>query len=58
MGELLVVCVDGITRASVDFGYQTTVLHDACATLDREFEGVKMPAARVHAAFMPALKFS
>ena len=57
MSEVLVVSVDGITRAPVDFGYQTTVLHDACATLDLEFEGVKVPAAQVRAALMAALKF-
>lgn len=51
------MCVDGITRAAVDFGYATTVLHDACATLDLEFEGVRVPAEQVHAAFMAALRF-
>ena len=35
----------------------TTVLHDACATLDLEFNGVKVPAEQVHAAFMAALRF-
>lgn len=64
IGEVVVVgnmshmCVDGITRAAVDFGYPTTVLHDACATLDLEFDGVKVPAAHVHAAYMAALKFA
>lgn len=28
-----------------------------CATHDLEFEGVKVPAAQVHAAFMAAMKF-
>jgi hypothetical protein len=32
-------------------------VHDACATRDQEFEGVVVPAAQVHAAFMAALKF-
>jgi nicotinamidase-related amidase len=57
VGSMSHMCVDGITRAAVDFGYQTTVLHDACATLDLEFDGVKVPAAHVHAAFMAALSF-
>ena len=57
VGNMSHMCVDGITRASIDFGYRTTVLHDACATLDLEFDGVKVPAAHVHAAFMAALKF-
>jgi len=34
-----------------------TVLHDACATLDLEFNGVKVPAAQVHAAMMAAFEF-
>lgn len=57
VGNMSHMCVDGITRAAVDFGYQTTVLHDACATLDLEFNGVKVPAEQVHAAFMAALRF-
>jgi nicotinamidase-related amidase len=57
VGNMSHMCVDGITRAAVDFGYRTTVLHDACATLDLEFDGVKVPAAHVHAAFMAALSF-
>ena len=57
VGNMSHMCVDGITRAAVDFGYRTTVLHDACATLDLEFDGVKVPAAQVHAAFMAALSF-
>ncbi|TWD52768.1 cysteine hydrolase family protein [Pseudomonas sp. SJZ131] len=57
VGNMSHMCVDGMTRAAVDFGYTTTVLHDACATLDMEFNGVKVPAAQVHAAFMAALAF-
>lgn len=57
VGNMSHMCVHGITRAAVDFGYTTTVLHDACATLDLEFDGVKVPAAHVHAAFMAALSF-
>ncbi|WP_349570473.1 cysteine hydrolase family protein [Azotobacter salinestris] len=57
VGNMSHMCVDGITRAAVDFGYRATVLHDACATLDLEFNGVKVPAAQVHAAFMAALAF-
>lgn len=57
VGNMSHMCVDGITRAAVDFGYKTTVLHDACTTLELEFDGVKVPAAHVHAAFMAALSF-
>jgi hypothetical protein len=34
------------------------VIHDACATRDLEFNGVTVPAAHVHAAFMSALGFA
>lgn len=57
VGNMSHMCVDGITRAAVDLGYDTTVLHDACATLDLQFNGVKVPAEHVHAAFMAALSF-
>jgi nicotinamidase-related amidase len=55
VGAMSHMCVDGVTRAAVDFGYATTVIHDACATRDAEFNGVKVPAAQVHAAFMRGL---
>jgi nicotinamidase-related amidase len=57
VGSMSHMCTHGITRAAVDFGYDTTVVHDACATHDLEFNGVKVPAAHVHAAFMAALAF-
>jgi len=57
VGSMSHMCTHGIARAAVDFGYDTTVIHDACATLDLEFNGVKVPAAQVHAAFMAALAF-
>lgn len=58
VGNMSHMCVHGITRAAVDMGYQVTVIHDACATLDLEFNRVKVPAAQVHAAFMAALAFA
>jgi nicotinamidase-related amidase len=51
------MCIDAAARASVDFGYDTTVMHDCCATLDLEFGGNKVPAQQVHEAFMSALQF-
>jgi nicotinamidase-related amidase len=58
VGSMSHMCVDGITRAAADFGYKVTVIHDACATRDLEFNGVNVPAAQVHAAFMAALAFA
>ena len=57
-GAMSHMCVDAATRAAADFGYRVTVIHDACATRDLEFDGVKVPAAQAHAAFMAALGFA
>jgi len=56
-GAMSHMCIDAVTRAAVDFGYVCNVAHDACATLDLEFNGEKVPAKHVHNAFMAALSF-
>ncbi len=48
-------CVDTTVRAAFDLGYNITLLHDACATRDLEFDNMKIPAGQVHAAFMASL---
>lgn len=58
LGSMSHMCIDGLTRAAVDYGYKATVIHDACATRDLEFNGLIVPAAHVHAAFMSALGFA
>ncbi|MGE4406236.1 cysteine hydrolase family protein [Pseudomonas sp.] len=58
VGAMSHMCVDAGVRAAADMGYAVTVVHDACATLDLEFGGVKVPAAQVHAAMMAALGFA
>ncbi|MEX3774115.1 cysteine hydrolase family protein [Pseudomonas sp. MYb118] len=58
VGSMSHMCIDGITRAAADMGYPVTVIHDACASRDLEFNGVTVPAAHVHAAFMAALGFA
>ena len=57
-GAMSHMCIDGTTRAAADFGFKCTLVHDACATCDQEFNGVKVPANQVHAAFMAALAFA
>jgi len=54
-GAMSHMCVDATTRAAFDFGFSCTVIHDACATRDLVFEGLTIPAAQVHGAFMAAL---
>lgn len=57
-GAMSHICIDAITRAAADLGYNNTLVHDACATLGVEFNGVQVPAVQVHAAFMAALAFA
>lgn len=57
VGAMSHMCINGTARAAADFGYDTTVVHDACATRDLEFEGQTVPAAHVHAANMAAHAF-
>lgn len=58
VGAMSHMCVDGITRAAADMGYKVKVIHDACASRDLAFNGITVPAAHVHAAFMAALGFA
>ncbi len=48
-------CVDSTVRAAFDLGYNITLLHDACATRDLEFDNRKSPAGQVQTAFMASL---
>lgn len=57
-GNMSHMCVDAAARAAADFGYAVTVVHDACASRDLEFEGVHVPARLAHAAFMSSLAFA
>ncbi|MBS7776896.1 cysteine hydrolase family protein [Acidovorax sp. CCYZU-2555] len=58
IGAMSHMCIEATTRAAADFGFSATVVHDACATKDLEFDGTKVAAAQVHAASMAALAFS
>ncbi|NWB48621.1 cysteine hydrolase family protein [Pseudomonas gingeri] len=57
VGSMSHLCIDAITRAAADQGYTVTVIHDACASRDLEFNGLTVPAAHVHGAFMASLAF-
>ncbi|MDF0750877.1 cysteine hydrolase [Marinobacter sp. 71-i] len=58
IGAMSHMCIEATSRAASDFDYKVTVLEDACATMDLEFNGVKVPAAQVHATAMAALEFA
>ncbi|WP_274878647.1 cysteine hydrolase family protein [Vibrio harveyi] len=57
VGAMSHMCIDAVTRAASDLGYECNVAHDACTTLPLEFNGTTVPASYVHAAFMSALSF-
>jgi nicotinamidase-related amidase len=54
-GMMTSMCVDATVRAAVDLGYEVSVAHDACATMPLEFDGRRIEAPDVHAAFLAAL---
>ncbi|CAK9890251.1 MULTISPECIES: cysteine hydrolase family protein [Pseudomonas] len=58
IGSMSHMCIDAVSRAAADYGYGVTVIHDACATRALEFNGVTVPAAQVHAAYMASLAFA
>jgi len=54
-GAMSHMCIDATTRAAFDFGFNCTVIEDACATRNLEYKGETLKAGDVHAAFMTAL---
>jgi nicotinamidase-related amidase len=54
-GMMSHMCIDSTVRAAFDRGYSCTIVHDACATRNLVFNGMDIPAAQVHGAFMAAL---
>lgn len=50
------MCLEAATRAGADYGFNCTVIHDACATRDLEFEGKTVKAEDVHASTLNTLK--
>ncbi len=57
IGLVLVdMCIDATTRAAFDHSFSCTVISDAYATRDPEFDGETVSAKDVHAAFIAALR--
>ena len=44
-GMMSSMCVDATVRAAADLGFSPTVVHDACAAPNLEFNGVEVPGA-------------
>lgn len=55
VGAMSHMCIDATTRAAFDLGFECTVVEDACATRDLEFNGNTVAAEQVHGSFMAAL---
>jgi nicotinamidase-related amidase len=54
-GMMTHMCVDATVRAAKDFGFNITLIADACATKDLEINGNKAKAADVQTSFLAAL---
>lgn len=55
-GMMTHMCVEATVRAAYDLGFTCTVLHDACATKNLEFNSMVIPAQTVHNAFLAAIQ--
>jgi nicotinamidase-related amidase len=49
------MCIDTTVRAASDMGFKVTLVGDACATKDLDFNGVTVSAASVQAAYLAAI---
>jgi len=49
------MCLEAATRAAADYGYEVTVVGDACATRDLEYGEKSVSAAEVHASTLASL---
>ncbi len=50
------MCVEAAVRAASDFGFNCTLIYDACATKDIVFEGKTIKASDVHYSTLSTLK--
>lgn len=55
-GMMTHLCIDATVRAAYDLGFSCTLLHDACATKNLEFNSMVIPAQSVQSAFLAALQ--
>jgi nicotinamidase-related amidase len=54
-GMMTHICIDTTTRACKDFGFNVTLIDDACATKNLSYDGKIIPAETVHQTFMASL---
>lgn len=56
VGMMTHMSIDATVRAAYDLGISCTLLSDACATMNLEFNSILIPAQTVHHAFLAALQ--
>jgi len=56
-GMMTHMCVDSTVRAAKDFGFNCTVIGDACATKDLQIDGHLVKAEDVHNSFLAAMDY-
>jgi nicotinamidase-related amidase len=54
-GMMTDVCVDATVRAAMDYGFNTTVIGDACATRNRELYGKTIRAEEINNAYLAGM---
>lgn len=54
-GMMSHMCVDTTVRMCQNYGYEVTVIEDACTTMDLSFHGRLIDARTVHDVFMASL---
>lgn len=54
-GMMTHMCIDATVRAAKGFGYDITLIEDACATKDIQWDTKNIPADKVHEVFVAAL---
>lgn len=56
-GMMTHMCVDATTRAAKDLGFNISVIGDACATKDLEYNGKVVKSNEVQNSFLAALNY-
>ena len=54
-GMMTHMCVEAAVRAASDYGFEVTLIQDACTTRTLEFNGIEIPAEAVHNSTLASL---
>jgi nicotinamidase-related amidase len=57
-GMMTHMCVEGTARAAADYGFDCTVIGDACATRDLKYEDKTIPAEMVHLSTLSTISYA